>query len=74
MKEYAFYSAMEQSPRKFKQAAHSLAFLCRFTPVSHTKMKNWSLRQCVKQAKKYGWDESKNWRDQLTFKGDEYEY
>lgn len=62
MNELALFSSMEQSRRKSKQAGHCVSFLYWKTDVPYKKLKNWSLRQCIKQAKKLGWNPNEDWR------------
>lgn len=63
MKTFAYYSSMEQSLRKFRQASHTLSFLSMKTDIPFNRLKNLSLKNAIKLAKKNGFNYDINWRE-----------
>lgn len=62
MNPLSFFSAMDQSERKFKLASHCLSFLSFKTKVPFKTINQLTLRNALKLAKKEGFDPTVDWR------------
>ncbi|UQT03026.1 hypothetical protein TOTORO_01630 [Serratia phage vB_SmaS-Totoro] len=63
MRTISYYSAMDQSPAKFKRASHTLSFLSFKTTVPFRIINRLTLKNAIKLAKKEGYNPDKDWRE-----------